>query len=88
MSPDNLPLYWDSVFQMLGSYHPHSLWQKHSDRVNLMAFGDWLEGRHFAQILKTDLFDEALSGGLYPSLREHAASVQAIDISLQVAKSA
>ncbi len=59
---------------------PQTLWRSHSDQVNTALLSNWLNGRQFSSILKTDLFDEALSPGLYPLLRGHASAVHGVDI--------
>lgn len=60
------------------------LWRAHSDATNTAFVRRALNGRRFRRALKTDLFDEAITGGVMPVLREGAESVSAIDISPQV----
>ncbi|PZS18298.1 MAG: hypothetical protein DLM54_08535 [Acidimicrobiales bacterium] len=52
----------------------------HSDAVNIKLLRQWLAPR-FARVLKTDLFDEAVGGGLYPELASRAETVVGVDIS-------
>jgi SAM-dependent methyltransferase len=49
---------------------------------------DWLGSRQVMNLLKTDLFDEAVSQGLYPFLSEHAGSVYGIDLAFEPADAA
>lgn len=83
MKPDKSSCYWNSVSRTFTEDAQHSLWRSHCDRVNISLLDDWLAGRQFADILKTDLFDEAVSHGLYPFLREHAHAVHGIDIAVE-----
>ncbi len=81
MKPHESPNYWDGVSRKFSGTLPQFLWRIHSDRVNVSLLADWLGDRQFKDILKTDLFDEAISQGLYPFLREHARTVHGIDVS-------
>jgi len=49
---------------------------------------DWLGSRQVNNLLKTDLFDEAVSRGLYPFLSEHARCVYGIDLAAESAVAA
>ena len=85
MNPGQSPHYWDYVSHTFTAGAQQSLWRAHSDRVNILLLKDWLGGRQFADILKTDLFDEAMSQGLYPFLRECAHTVHGIDVAAESA---
>ena len=80
MKPEEPKHYWGEVSRSFTEDARQSLWRAHSDQVNTALLEDWLGKRKFAEILKTDLFDEAVSQGLYPFLREHARVVHGIDI--------
>ncbi len=80
MNPDESPYYWDGVTRTFTEDARQSLWRSHSDRVNVSLLEDWLGGRQFTKILKTDLFDEAVSQGLYPFLRKRAHQIHGIDL--------
>ena len=80
MKPDRSQQYWDSVSRKFGLDGKQSLWRSHSDQINISLLEEWLDGRQFEALLKTDLFDEAMSQGLYPFLREHADVVHGIDV--------
>lgn len=81
MKHEDPPNYWDSISRLYTTGKPQKLWRAHSDWVNIALLQDWLKGRQFDQILKTDLFDEAVSDGLYPCLQVHGNSVSGVDIS-------
>jgi len=57
------------------------LWREHSDAVNASLISRWCSGRRQGTVLKTDLFDEMCSTGLYPSLASNANQFLGIDIS-------
>ena len=69
--------YWGEVAQERAVDH---LWRRHSDAVNL----DWLRRemprKRVIRLLKTDLFDEALSDGLVAWLSTKAEMVVGIDL--------
>ena len=54
----------------------------YSDDVNRRLLARWLP-THATRILKTDVFDEAVSEGLYPVLRQTADVVVGIDLSAE-----
>ena len=56
------------------------LWRRHSDAVNERLIDRWLP-HAVGSVLKTDLFDELVSPGLYPALAARAGAVAGIDIS-------
>lgn len=62
------------------------LWRRHSDHVNATLLERWLGEDRFGSVLKTDLFDEHLSGGLYPQLRRRALRMAAADLSPRVVR--
>jgi ubiquinone/menaquinone biosynthesis C-methylase UbiE len=57
------------------------LWRSHSDAVNSDLLRRWLPRGRAGRLLKTDLFDEACSNGLYPLLQSRARTVYGIDVS-------
>jgi len=59
-----------------------------SDILNNRLFDAWLPTETVNCLLKTDLFDESLTDGLYPLLSKHANSVVGIDTSEAVINSA
>jgi SAM-dependent methyltransferase len=60
------------------------LWRLHSDAVNGAFVRRALAGRRFRSALKTDLFDEAMTDGIVPVMRESADSVTGIDSSAEI----
>ena len=60
------------------------LWRAHSDSVNKGLLTRWLPDREIESLLKTDLFDEAVSDGLSSLLNSLAKSVFYIDTSFEV----
>ena len=79
---------WTEVAEDWLERSPQSLWRRHSDAVNSILIERWLPRNIIGRILKTDLFDEAVATGLYPSLSRHARSVVALDISPTVSRAA
>jgi SAM-dependent methyltransferase len=60
------------------------LWRAHSDAVNNALLTRWWPKGQFENLLKTDLFDEAVSDGLSPLLNARAKRVFYIDASFEV----
>jgi SAM-dependent methyltransferase len=73
--------YWDVVAAEWQASHPQELWRKHSDTVNAGLLRRWLPARRSNRTLKTDAFDEAFGGGLYPLLASRSDATVTIDIS-------
>jgi SAM-dependent methyltransferase len=63
------------------------LWRLQSDMVNRALLERWLP-TGLESVLKTDLFDECVSDGLYPLLTMHAGRVAAVDLSPAVVAAA
>jgi SAM-dependent methyltransferase len=60
------------------------LWRAHSDAVNNALVARWRSTGQMDALLKTDLFDEAVSNGLYPLLPSLAKKVFYVDSSIEV----
>jgi len=75
---------WDRVAETWKKNCPQTLWRVHSDAVNTALIGRWLSGCRVDRLLKTDLFDEAFSGGLYPLLASRVQHVLGMDVSAVV----
>ena len=56
--------YWDDRAQDGSAQFAFPLWRSYVDGLHRRWLLSWLEGRTFAKVLKTDLFDEALGDGL------------------------
>jgi SAM-dependent methyltransferase len=63
------------------------LWRLQSDLVNRALLERWLP-TGLESVLKTDLFDECVSDGLYPTLALHAGRVAGIDVAPAVVTAA
>jgi SAM-dependent methyltransferase len=79
---------WTEVAEEWLERAPQSLWRRHSDAVNSILIERWLPRKMVGRVLKTDLFDEAVAGGLFPALSRHARSVVALDIAPTVCAAA
>ncbi|MEO8577282.1 MAG: class I SAM-dependent methyltransferase [Gemmatimonadales bacterium] len=64
------------------------LWRKHSDAVNARLISDWLPRGRVRRVLKTDLFDEAVTEGLHALLESRAETVIGLDVSTRVLSAA
>jgi SAM-dependent methyltransferase len=65
-----------------------TLWRSHSDAVNLSLLSRWLQAGKADCVLKTDLFDEMCSEGLYQVLATHARTFVGIDLSSTILRGA
>lgn len=77
-------LRWESALESLLHAPAEGLWRVHSDAVNAALLARWLPAQACANVLKTDLFDEAMGDGLYPLLSRHAGRVAALDVAPSV----
>ena len=75
---------WDRALEPLLGEPGGALWRLHSDATNASLFARWLPPDPCVNLLKTDLFDEAMGSGLYPLLSAHARCVAAIDVASTV----
>jgi SAM-dependent methyltransferase len=73
--------YWDEVGREFSTGMRQRFWREHADRVNEALFERWRRPGGYRAVLKTDLFDEAVSHGLYPALARHSPRVAGTDIS-------
>jgi SAM-dependent methyltransferase len=73
--------YWDAV-GVSSKKHAQTVWRAHSDAVNSAWLEPRLSRRALNRLLKTDLFDEALAGGLFPLLSAHAEHVVGVDVAV------
>lgn len=70
---------WDVAVEQAES-RATPLWRLQSDMVNRALLERWLP-TGLESVLKTDLFDECVSDGLYPALAIRAGRVTGIDVS-------
>jgi SAM-dependent methyltransferase len=80
--------YWGSVVEEWAVKQRQLLWRRHSDAVNSDLLRRWLPSHCLARILKTDLFDEVVSSGLYPILAEHGDCLVGMDLSPGIVEAA
>ena len=80
--------YWDRIVEAWNQRHADTVWRAHSDAVNSRLLARWLPAGPIRRVLKTDLFDEAVSEGVYPILQDRSGSVMGIDISPKVVDAA
>ena len=80
--------YWDEVSASFGEDGNYRLWRRHSDQVNREMLEAWLPRQAVNRLLKTDLFDEATSDGLYPFLASRCSQVEGVDISARAVETA
>lgn len=78
--------YWNSIGTDLKKISENGL-RAYSDEVNKALINRWAPTNK-EHILKTDLFDEACSCGLYPFLQEKAIQVTGIDVADEIVKKA
>lgn len=78
---------WDTYGSHWIDARPQRNWRRHSDAVNLRLIEEWLP-HGVNRVLKTDLFDEAVSEGLCPMLVGRASTVVGIDVSGSVLREA
>jgi SAM-dependent methyltransferase len=85
---ENSTPYWDRAPGKSLREHVCALWRAHSDAVNGALLASWWPVDDARLVLKTDLFDEAVAPGLYPSLASRASKVIGIDVSALVVRMA
>lgn len=73
--------YWNVVSAEFNETGDQALWRRHSDRINRRLLNRWFPSEDVARVLKTDLFDEVVSEGLYPWLAHRAREVTGVDLS-------
>lgn len=73
--------HWEEVADNWRDRCPEGLWRRHADAVNGGLFERWLPAAPVECLLKTDLFDEAASGGLAETLARRCRVLIGMDIS-------
>jgi SAM-dependent methyltransferase len=73
--------HWDQVAEHWRESRPDGPWRLHADRINADLLDRWLPSNRIGRLLKTDLFDEAATGGLSDLLQGRAQLVVGIDLS-------
>jgi len=80
--------YWQEVGTHWQRTQPQRLWRRYCDVLHTELLDSWLPRRRVARVLKTDLFDEAVSDGVYPLLARRAGHVVGIDVSQSIRQAA
>lgn len=73
--------YWDNIADDWQHSQERRLWRRHSDAIHTRLFLRWLPEQKVDALLKTDLFDESLTDGVYPLMKSRAKRVVGMDIS-------
>ncbi len=79
--------YWNSLVSKW-PVGRQSLWRTHSDAINTALLKEWLPLGENGRVLKTDLFDEMCSEGLYPFFAPGTGSFIGMDLSFAAASGA
>ena len=78
---------WDAMAGVWLERPAGGLWRRHSDAINCKLLERWLpEG--LDAVLKTDLFDEAVSDGLAPVLDSRSSRVVGVDLNVEIVEAA
>jgi SAM-dependent methyltransferase len=80
--------YWNAIAAHWYQKRPQRLWRLHSDAVNARLIEAWLPVSDRGRLLKTDAFDEAVSGGIAASLGARCRQFVAADIATAVLRAA
>lgn len=83
MNPHNTE-YWNEIAYTWQHTKQQKLLRSISDMLNIRLFDAWLPTEKVSSLLKTDLFDESLTDGLYPLLSQHTERIVGIDISANI----
>lgn len=75
---------WEAYGSQWVAERPQQLWRRHSDAVNIALIEQWLPRKRMRRVLKTDLFDEAVSEGICPAIAKHADVVIGLDVSQSI----
>ncbi len=78
---------WEAVGRSWVASGRQRIWRRHSDHITGDLLCRWLRPGSGAS-LKTDLFDEALSDGLYEIMSAYSHTVHGIDLSVATARAA
>jgi len=78
---------WDGLVGLWLERRAQILWRRHSDAVNANLATAWLPAE-VGRLLKTDLFDEAVSGGVLPVMAGRVGELVGIDVSPAVVEAA
>jgi glycosyltransferase involved in cell wall biosynthesis len=81
--------YWDNIGQTSKDCSKQDLWRRYSQEAHLDLISRWDDGKAGALLLKTDLYDEAVSDhGFRQFFSQQGKRVIGMDISFEVAQEA
>lgn len=80
--------HWDALAGDWGRRRPQTLWRTFCDLAHTALIERWLPEQRVGRVLKTDLFDEVLTDGLYPVLSRKAGEVMGMDVAASAAAQA
>lgn len=79
---------WEELAGDWGRRRPQTLWRTYCDLAHSALIERWLPEQRVDRVLKTDLFDEVLTDGLYPVLARKARNVVGMDVAASAAAQA
>jgi SAM-dependent methyltransferase len=79
---------WEALAGDWGQRRPQTLWRTYCDLAHSALIERWLPVHRVDRVLKTDLFDEVLTDGLYPVLSRRAEQVMGMDVAASAAAQA
>lgn len=82
------PEQWEELAGRWGRLHPQTLWRTYCDELHTALIERWMPSERRERVLKTDLFDEIVTDGLYPVLARRAHEVIGMDIATRAAAQA
>jgi SAM-dependent methyltransferase len=85
---ERAPESWDALAGEWGRQNTQRLWRTYSDLVHSALIERWLPRAPIDRVLKTDLFDELVTDGLFPVLARHARVVVGMDVAASAASQA
>jgi SAM-dependent methyltransferase len=74
------PEEWNELAGDWGRRRPQTLWRTYCDLAHTALLERWLPAERIDRVLKTDLFDEVVTEGLYPVLARRARHVVGMDV--------
>jgi SAM-dependent methyltransferase len=80
--------HWEALAGDWGQRRPQTLWRTYCDLAHSALIERWLPAERVARVLKTDLFDEVLTDGLYPVVARKAEQVTGMDVAASAAAQA
>ena len=79
---------WETLAGDWGRRRPQTLWRTYCDLAHSALIERWMPERRVDRVLKTDLFDEVVTEGLYPVLARRSRHVIGMDVAASAAAQA